>query len=358
MLTAAAITGASLPVLPTLPDVRPDTAELMPLAFYDLIIVTFSGGKDSLACLIEMLARAEAEGVRDRVEVWHHAVDGEPGLTGGLMDWPCTESYVRAVAAALRVRCRFQWKHGGIERELYRADALTAPTSFELSDGSVMTRGGTTGRPNTRRRFPAKGANLQTRWCSGIAKIDVEAMAIRNDPALRGRRVLSVSGERREESTNRATYARVEEHRAHGGGRHVTRYRPVLDWTEAQVWACIRAAGIVPHVAYYLGFGRVSCQKCIFLGPDHWATVRLLDPAGFERLAAAEDEFGHTIDRKYGLRAQADRGTPVIDLTDPVTAARAAQAQSHAAYTPADVIVDPAAWQLPAGAYRATGGPV
>lgn len=366
MLTAVDVTGADaqLPLIQiaTRADeragVRPDTAALMPLSWYDLIVVTFSGGKDSLAVLLDTLEKAEAEGVRDRVEIWHHGVDGEPGQVG-LMDWPALESYVRAVGAALRVRVRFQWKEGGIERELYRENALTAPTTFELADGRRVTKGGTTGKPNTRRRFPAKGADLQSRWCSGTVKIDVEALAIRNDPALRGKRVLSLSGERREESANRARYARTEAHRAHGGGRVVTRHRPVLDWSEQQVWAVIERHGVVPFVAYYLGFGRVSCMKCIFLGADHWATIRLIDPAGFERIAQAEEEFGHTIDRRYSVREQADRGTPVVDLTDPQQAAWVAQAMRHDAYTADDVVLQPGdVWQLPAGAYRKTGGPV
>lgn len=52
---------------------------------YDVVIVAFSGGKDSLACLLHLL---ELGVPRSKIELWHHDVDGREGST--LMDWPCS----------------------------------------------------------------------------------------------------------------------------------------------------------------------------------------------------------------------------------------------------------------------------
>jgi tRNA(Ile)-lysidine synthase TilS/MesJ len=40
---------------------------------YDVIVVAFSGGKDSIACVLHLL---ELGGPRERIELWHHDVDG------------------------------------------------------------------------------------------------------------------------------------------------------------------------------------------------------------------------------------------------------------------------------------------
>jgi len=68
------------------------------LGQYARIVVAFSGGKDSVAAFLALL---EAGVDRERIELWHHDVDG-----GGdpFMDWPSTSGYVRAFAAAFGVR--------------------------------------------------------------------------------------------------------------------------------------------------------------------------------------------------------------------------------------------------------------
>lgn len=54
---------------------------------YDRVVVTFSGGKDSLACLLHLLELGVAPA---RLELHHHEVDaGGPSF----MDWPVTPAY-------------------------------------------------------------------------------------------------------------------------------------------------------------------------------------------------------------------------------------------------------------------------
>ena len=64
---------------------------LLPLENYDKIIVLFSGGKDSLASVLDLLERGVP---RERIELWHHDIDG--GHPTRKMDWPVTQNYVRA----------------------------------------------------------------------------------------------------------------------------------------------------------------------------------------------------------------------------------------------------------------------
>jgi tRNA(Ile)-lysidine synthase TilS/MesJ len=91
------------------------------LPSYDNIIVAFSGGKDSIACLISLI---EAGVSRDRIELYHHDVDG-----GGpsFMDWPSTTAYCRAVAREFGIPLYLSWKEGGFLREMLLDNQPTAP---------------------------------------------------------------------------------------------------------------------------------------------------------------------------------------------------------------------------------------
>lgn len=323
---------------------RPDTTTLLPLAEYDLAIVCFSGGKDSLASYFALL---DAGFPPDRIEFWHQRVDGaEPGI----FDWPCTDGYVRTVASRLRVPLRFQWRHGGIEREMLRDNSPTAPIAFEGRDGELHYVGGR-GSRGTRLKFPQVSADLKVRWCSAYAKIDVCDSAIANDPTLKSSKILLISGERREESSNRARYPERERHRRTNALRRVDRWRIVIDWPETRVWERIRQSGIRPHVAYELGYGRLSCQHCIFADAWQAAMNRKLDPVVFGILADYEVDFGLTIKRNISLPMLADKAE--VPDPDPVLAA---VAMSDDAEYGLPVFVGDA-WRMPAGAFKHSGGP-
>lgn len=233
---------------------------MIDLSSYDKIIVYFSGGKDSLACILHLI---ESGVDMSRVELWHHEIDGREGST--LMDWPVTPAYCQAVADTLNLPIYFSWKIGGFEREMLRKDSLTAPTKFETPAGEIFQVGGTRGKPNTRRKFPQVSADLKVRWCSAYLKIDIAAAAIRNQAHFDHSQTLVISGERAEESPARSKYKEFEPDRADNRsgkkGRLVDRWRPIHKWSEADVWAIIERFDINPHPAYHLGWGRVSCLR-------------------------------------------------------------------------------------------------
>lgn len=205
-------------------------SELRPLEAYDLIVVLLSGGKDSVACFYKLL---ELGGPRERMELWHHDIDG--GHPSRRMDWRCTGSYVRALAKAEGVRLRVSYRVNGFFGELYRIGASEPVEWIEPGTGEVRRCRLT---PNyvkcqrikeeageeaeallkaygCRMKFPAKSPDLSRRWCSAYLKICVADAVVSNldrlgelerlggeGSSLSGKgekRVLMVSGERRGE---------------------------------------------------------------------------------------------------------------------------------------------------------------
>lgn len=315
---------------------------------YQAFLVAFSGGKDSLACVLHLL---EAGADPSRIELWHHDVDGRE--SDGFMDWPVTRDYCRAVAAALGVKIYFSWREGGFLREMLRDGQRTAPIRYETPDGSVGSVGGVQGPLGTRRKFPQVSADLSVRWCSSSLKIEVGAGALRNQARFDGARTLFISGERGEESPARSRYAMFEPHRSDrrdgGKKRHVDHWRPLRDWSEKEVWALIERHRIAPHPAYELGWGRASCAGCIFGSANQWASFRAVAPEMFERIARYEEEFGITIQRKSSVREMASRGRPYQHITsERITAVMSDHYLGE---------IRPESWMLPAGAFGESCGP-
>lgn len=317
---------------------------------YDIVIVAFSGGKDSLACLLHLL---EIGVDPKRIELWHHEIDGREG--SALMDWGCTPAYCRAVAAALCIPIYFSWREGGFEGEMSRKNTPTGAVRFESPDGERRT-GGDSASLGTRGRFPMPVANLSLRWCSAYLKIMVCSSAINNQPRLKGKKILLVTGERAEESANRAKYAQLEQHGSTSRKRTVHQWRPVHSWSTAEVWAIIKRWRINPHPAYRLGWGRLSCMCCVFGSKHQWATIRQIAPAQFARVAALEAQSGCTIampkakDRGTVVE-RAERGTPYP--TDPTLAAAANEPSFNE-----PVILGEGEWVEPSGAFGESCGPV
>lgn len=335
-----------LDLLPPAPE--PD----VDLDSYDFVVVAFSGGKDSMACILHLLEKGVN---REKMELWHHLVDGREG--SALMDWPCTEGYVRACAEALGIPVYFSWRVGGFEREMLREEQRTAPVKFETPAGDVMQIGGKGGKLGTRRKFPQVSADLTVRWCSAYLKIMCADAALINQDRFRYSRTLFVTGERAEESPGRARYAQFEPHRADLRDgvrywRHIDHWRPVHRWPEADVWAAFERWRINPHPAYRLGWGRLSCMTCIF-GSDHqWASAAAIAPEMVQVIADYEVEFDHTIHRTLSVPERVARGRPYEIQESDVAAALAAE------WNEPIILPDDEPWQLPAGAFGESCGPI
>lgn len=321
------------------------------LTRYNRILVAFSGGKDSLACVLHLL---DCGVPPEKIELHHHDVDG-----GGehMMDWPITPAYCKAVAKALGLRLFFSYKVGGFEREMLRDNSPTAPTRWQRLDGSWAQGGGKSNKLNTRRKFPQVSADLSVRWCSAYLKIDVLTCMINNEPRFERGRTLVVTGERAQESTARANYKAFEPHRSDNRDgvrtyRYVDQWRPVHGWSEGQVWQIIERHRVAPHPAYELGWGRLSCRTCIFGNANQWATIKALYPDTHETIAGYENDFGLTIKRDGSVHDYARRGVPyAAAMIRRELAAFADQTE----WGDRPVIVEN--WKLPAGAFGENAGP-
>ena len=327
--------------------VRRDTVP--DLLTYDFFLVGFSGGKDSLAAVLHLL---EMGVPKERIELWHHEIDGREGSR--LMDWPSTPSYCRAVGKALGIPVYFSWKVGGFEREMLRLNSATAPTRYETPDG-IREAGGKSGKLGTRRQFPQTSADLSVRWCSAYLKVDVGALAVRNQDRFNGKRTLFITGERAQESPARAKYKMFEpdraDARAGAAARHVDHWRPLHLWSEQEVWQIIKRHRLAVHPSYMLGWSRLSCRLCIFGNPDQWASALAVDPGAVRKVAGYEMEFGKTIDRKMGVMEKAGKGCAYAGTADPDLVAEALDENWDR-----PVFVEN--WQFPPGAFWGGAGPV
>lgn len=317
---------------------------------YDKYIVSFSGGKDSTACFLYLLEHGVP---LDKIELWHQDIDGREAA---FFDWEITPDYCRKFAQAFGVKIYFQWKEGGFKREMLREHSLTAPTYFELPDGSLKYAGGITGELSTRLKFPQTSADLKVRWCSGYLKIDVCSTAIVNQERFRGIRTLVLSGERGEESPQRAKYKILEPDKAdlRNGKkftRYVDRFRPIRDWTEVQVWEIIEKYRVRVHPCYYMGWGRCSCKFCIFGNKNQFASAAKVSPELIQVVIDYEKAFGCTLKRNTDLQSLIDSGTPYPWITPELIAL----ATGHE-YTEPIIIQETENWLLPPGAFGEMDG--
>lgn len=338
------------------------SAQAMPLAAsavclhfraYDYIIVAFSGGKDSTACVLHLLERGVDPA---KLELWHHLVDGREGSS--LMDWPITEDYCRQFAKSLGLQIYFSWKEGGFEREMLRNGQKTSPSHFEYLGDNIIEcglAGGKRGKNGTRRKFPQVSANLSVRWCSAYLKIDVCTLAINNQERFLGKKTLVVTGERAEESAARAKYRSFEPDRADNRNgkrvrRHIDRWRPIHSWSEAQVWEIIKWHRIQPHPAYCLGWGRLSCMSCIFGSDTQWVSVNAIASHHVKRISSYEKEFGLTIHRSRSVTERIRGVLPYPSIANFPLVDIALSKEYHA-----PIITN--CWKLPSGAFGEANGP-
>jgi 3'-phosphoadenosine 5'-phosphosulfate sulfotransferase (PAPS reductase)/FAD synthetase len=215
-------------------------------------------------------------------------------------------------------------------------------------------------------RFPAKGSIGSGRWCSAQLKREVADAVIRNLDTMEeaeerrkgssAKKVLVVSGERRGESASRAGYNEMEVHRTNAekrAHRTVHQWRPVIDYSEKDVWEVLKRHNINPHPCYRAGWNRCSCAMCIFSTPSLFAGIRELYPEDFKQLQQDERILGFTLDNKCDLDTFIGNAKSCVYHGDPA----AVQSLLTGEFTIDDVYVK-GRWMYPAGAFHgAEGGP-
>lgn len=324
------------------------------LSLYSTIIVLFSGGKDSIAILLKLI---EMGADLSKIELWHHSVDGDiDGSESTLMDWPFINSYCSKFAAAFGLPIHYSWLVGGIEGEMLKENSYSKPHRIQTPNGLItLERDTTRAKPATRLRFPQQSADLSVRWCSSSSKIDPGRRALNNQERFNDSNVLVVSGERREESSNRARYFQLEPHacdrRSGRLNRRVDSWRPALQMGEAEIWDILRRHRVIAPVPYRLNWSRSSCQCCVFNSPRIWATIRRYFPERAQRIAELEKRFDCTISRNRINVVDLATQSQAFEITDTEALAQAVETE----YRLPVLLPEGQPWKMPAGAFGSEG---
>lgn len=317
---------------------------------YDIAVVCMSGGKDSLASLKHLL---DLGFPKSKIEMWHHLVDGAESKTS-FMDWPFIDDYCVQLSKALGIPLYFSWLQNGFLGEMLKENSISQPYSIETPDGTIeLPR--LRAKRGTRLKYPQQAASLQTRWCSSVLKIDVGRRGITSQERFIGKKVLFITGERREESGNRARYNQLEPHLTDTirssthpkKPRHVDHWRPALNFSEENVWEILESWNMLPPIPYRVGFSRSSCQTCIFNSDRIWATILHYWPDRLEAILRHETKFDLTISRKgENVLERAKKSKPLKILDEEAFLQTQCKKYKLPIFLPKD-----RAWSLPSGAF-------
>lgn len=353
--------------------------ELLPLEMYDLVIVLISGGKDSIACYYKLL---ELGVPKSKIEFWHHDIDG--GHPSRTMDWRCTANYIRSFAEAEQIPLRVSWRKNGFFGELYRIGAselieyvdpetgeiYQCPPSKKYMECQKLKVAAISEMENKlaefgyRMKFPMKSGDLSRRWCSAYLKIMVADTVLRNMNSVVANltktrmdiKLLIVSGERRGESVGRSKYNEIEIHRTNAVSKHhrtVHQWRPVIDYSEKDIWEVLKRHKVNPHPCYRAGWNRCSCAMCIFSTPQLFAGIRELYPKEYALLCQDEKVLGFTLDNHCDLETYIGSADSCVYHDDK----EAIQSLLTGEF-PVESVYVKDKWKYPVGAFHgAAGGP-
>lgn len=353
--------------------------ELLPLEMYDLVIVLISGGKDSIACYYKLL---ELGVPKSKIEFWHHDIDG--GHPSRTMDWRCTANYIRSFAEAEQIPLRVSWRKNGFFGELYRIGAselieyvdpetgeiYQCPPSKKYMECQKLKVAAISEMENKlaefgyRMKFPMKSGDLSRRWCSAYLKIMVADTVLRNMNSVAANltktrmdiKLLIVSGERRGESVGRSKYNEIEIHCTNAVSKHhrtVHQWRPVIDYSEKDIWEVLKRHKVNPHPCYRAGWNRCSCAMCIFSTPQLFAGIRELYPKEYALLCQDEKVLGFTLDNHCDLETYIGSADSCVYHGDK----EAIQSLLTGEF-PVESVYVKDKWKYPVGAFHgAAGGP-
>lgn len=259
-------------------------------------IVCISGGKDSVAMLLDLVKQHGPHKL-----IAHHQVLPE--------DWPETLDYVQRVCAALGVPLVAQQIVYAPVGDGTAVKRLAIVDIHRESDIVPLGTGVIAGMTDLalRRHWPPSPA---TRYCTRYFKIELLDAWIRQQRAAWDTDNINVFlGERAGESPRRARKP-VQASRLHWQDAEAYNCLPLHAWTRRDVFRCLRDADVEPHPAYknqgmadwqmydadVEGGPRTSCRFCIYATHHdvcHQAQ-RAENLALLHRLAQVEHDTGRT----------------------------------------------------------------
>lgn len=116
--------------------------------------------------------------------------------------------------------------------------------------------------------------------------------------------VICAMGLRAEESSARAkkqTFTPRKDSSAPTKGRFVYDWLPIHDWTETDVWDCIRQHGNIHHEAYSLGNHRLSCALCVLASLNDLINGAIHNPETYREYCRIEAVTGYSFRKDFWL---------------------------------------------------------
>lgn len=225
-----------------------------------LFVVNHSGGKDSQAMMIKLLA----DGVPASQMVVIHASLGE-------IEWP-----------------------GALEHAQQQAASAGAPFIVARAVKSFFDM--VEHRFNVRPSAPSFPSAANRQCTSDLKRGPIER-EIRGYAKARGYTlIVSCSGIRAAES---ATRAKQDPFKLHAGqsiaGRTWYNAAPIFTLSTAEVFAMIKAAGQAPHSAYAQGNERLSCMFCIMGSKNDLVNAAKRNPELYAKYVALEAKTGYSM---------------------------------------------------------------
>ncbi len=233
------------------------------------LVLSISGGKDSDAMCHYLLERRQLEGWSGNVAMIHADL--------GRAEWHNTMDYVRDLARRKGVPLHIiRWTHGDLIDRIWQR---------YYSDPS---------RPC----WPSS----KVRYCtSDLKRAPISRWIRTNYPTGR---VVCAIGLRAEESSSRAKKAAVsirEDCTAPTLHRLTLNWLPIHDWTESEVWSCIRQHGNTAHPAYALGNKRLSCACCVLANVSDLLNGAVHNPDTYRELCRIEAVTSYSFRKDFWL---------------------------------------------------------
>ncbi len=245
-----------------------------------LHVVSVSGGKDSTATLLLALEKHPRESLRfafadtgnehAAVHEYLNYLEQAIGITIDRLKVNFDDRIAakrRFIARDRRIGRRNGKKIRWTNKAKRRALAVLYPTGNPYLD-LCLWKG----------RFPSRRAQ----FCTQFLKTE-PLIRYQNSLIDEGYTVISWQGVRRDESINRRNVLQIED-----SGEGLWQYRPIADWTAAQVFEYHFKHGIKPNPLYKQGMSRVGCMPCINANKAEIREIAKRFPEHVERIAEWE----------------------------------------------------------------------